>query len=113
MIVLMYISGFSRLIIPRPILPSIWIHNELESTYGEGFLLYMIILDVLIFIQLFGKVLFYFRVKTEFGMLVELVVGVQMNLVPFLIFLILICMFFAGVLSILGNTFGSEGKHVS
>ena len=112
MILSMYVSGISRILIDKHILPSVYVHNNLDNIYGKGFLLYTMILDIIIFIVLFFKSMFYFRINPQFGMLVNIVYGVQANLMPFMLFLIIICMFFAAVFAVLGGTFPSIGNHV-
>jgi len=66
----------------------------------------MMVLNTCIFIFIFYKMLFYFQVNREFGLLSELIWGIKSKMTPFISFLFLQLLGFTVMFLILGTNFG-------
>ena len=62
----------------------------------------------LVFLSIIGKVFFYMRLFEDFGMMVELVLGIKGKVGPFLIFLLLIISFFSISFTLINESFGAD-----
>jgi hypothetical protein len=109
MILVMICAAVTRLIKPQKILPSVYLRSEMDGeVYSEQYLFYLIPLNFFLMFALLGKCLFFLRAFPAFGMLVELVLGIRTNLIPFILFFMLTNLFFASIFAIMGATWNPK-----